>query len=434
MKLVSKGLVRRRARYRATGDPEWTLAVVRPFFLLCFMFWIPDPSTRQPLTWHSFAREFLLPILCYYVTALLVITPRTFFIRLALLPISLYSAFRCATRLDLVKGFPDEERIVYVNQGLLLAMTTLATRVIIWTCQLEPYHRVKYSTGNTALDALDLFCNLRGTGWSWSTGLKVPPERRNTSSTPSFLLSTSRSLLTHLLLFDFSLYLVQSFGFSALDPTHAVTGTSIFLAPLPPLQRYLRSSFISILSGLVVYYAIHLMYNLITIISVMLFAHTPDQWPPLFQKPWYATSLNEFWACRWHQLFRHNFIAFGGGPGFFFFGRIGAVMSAFLVSGVLHYIGLWGMGRGSDFFSVAGFFLLMGFGVLMELAFKSMTGHRVGGFFGWLWSMLWLLAWGNLLVDAWLIRGLAGSLFSPQEQRPSVMLVRFVQEHGWLKS
>lgn len=305
-------------------------------------------------------------------------------------------------------------------------MTTIATRATVWTFQLQPYRRLKYSTGNTALDALDLFYNLRGIGWSWSSGLKVPPETRNSSSTPAFLLSTLRSFLTHLVLFDFSLYLVQSFGFSPLDPTQAVTGTSIFLPSLPPLQRYLRSSVISIVSALVVYYAIHLIYNLLTMIAVSLFAHIPEQWPPLFLKPWFTTSLNEFWACRWHQLFRHNFISFGGVPGFFLFGRLGAVMGAFLVSGVLHYFGLWGMGRGSDFLSVAGFFLMMGVGTLLEFAFKSVTGHRVGGFLGWLWSILWMLAWGTMLVDAWLSRGLAGSLFSPQEQRPSVVFMRWL--------
>ena len=308
-------------------------------------------------------------------------------------------------------------------------MTTLAIRATIWTCQLRPYERLKFSSGNKTLDALDLFCNLRGIGWSWSTGLKLPPERRNTSSTSSFLLSTLRKFLVYLFLFDFALYTVQSFGFSPLDPTHPITGTSIFLESLPPLQRYLRASFISFISGLVVYYAIHLMYHLLTLISVTFLGHAPEQWPPLFLKPWYTTSLNEFWAVRWHQLFRHNFIAFGGVPGLFLFGRVGAVMGAFLVSGVLHYFGLWGMGRGSDFLSVAGFFLMMGVGTLLEYVFKLVTGHRVGGLGGWLWSVLWVLVWGNMLVDAWLSRGLANSLFSPQEQRPSVLFVRFVQNH-----
>lgn len=65
-------------------------------------------------------REFLPPILCYYVTAFLVITPNTLPIRLPLLPITLYGAFRCATQLDLAKGHTEEDRLVYLNQGLLV--------------------------------------------------------------------------------------------------------------------------------------------------------------------------------------------------------------------------------------------------------------------------------------------------------------------------
>jgi len=90
-------------------------------------------------------------------------------------------------------------------------------------------------------------------------------------------------------------------------------------------------------------------------------------------------------------------------------------------------LGLWGMGRGTDFLRVAGFFLMMGVGTVLEFAFKSVTGKRVGGFFGWMWSMLWILGWGNMLVDAWLVRGLAGSRFMPDKWRPAVNLLSAVR-------
>ncbi|PPQ91017.1 hypothetical protein CVT25_013942 [Psilocybe cyanescens] len=385
------------------------------------MTWIPDLSTRQSLTLHTFTYEILPPILLYYATAVLVLLPRTYPIRLALLPITLYTAFRATTQIDLAKGLPEEQSLAYFNQGLVLGMLTLAIRVTIWTFQLEPYKRFK-SSGSVALDALDLFFGLRGIGWSWSTGLKVTKDHRNTAHTPSFLLSTFFSLIINYSLFDFTLLAVQSFG-SLSSPT----GASIFDPSLAPIPRYLRSSFITFIAGLVVYHSIQMLYFFITLFSILLLRHTPEQWPPIFDQPWFTTSLNQFWSSRWHQLFRHNFIAFGGYPGFFLAGRFGAVGGAFLVSGLLHYWGLWGMGRGTDFYSVAGFFLVMGVGTTLEYAFKTATGRRVRGFWGWLWSILWILGWGNMLVEAWLIRGLAGSAFQPQNTRPSIMIVNFVQ-------
>lgn len=77
-------------------------------------------KSRQPLTLDSFARELLPPLLCYYATAVLVITPRTFATRLSLLPITLWVTFRAATLVDVVAGWPDYERLVYLNQGLLV--------------------------------------------------------------------------------------------------------------------------------------------------------------------------------------------------------------------------------------------------------------------------------------------------------------------------
>ncbi|KDR76355.1 hypothetical protein GALMADRAFT_247761 [Galerina marginata CBS 339.88] len=407
------------------------------------MSWIPDPSTRHPLSWPTFTRDCLPPILLYYVTALLVITPRTFPIRLALLPITLYAAFRCATHIDLVKGYPDEEHLVYLNQGLVLAMTTLGTRASIWTFQIDPYQRLqKYRpspTPNAFLDALDLCFNLRGIGWSWSSGLKIPTETRNTSSKLSFILSTLRSLLISFVCFDFFHLAVQSFSLPLSTLTTQNTtntfaspsGASIFDPALPPPIRYLRSSLITFLSGLVVYHAIHTLYLLVSLVSLTLLAHTPAQWPPVFHAPWFATSLNEFWACRWHQVFRHLFIAAGGTPVLFLFGRAASVLGVFLVSALLHYIGLWGMRRGTDFARVGGFFLMMGVGTLAEHAYRALTGRRVGGVAGWAWAVLWVLGWANLLVEAWLIRGLAGSAFLPHASRPSVLVLRWVD--SWIQ-
>jgi hypothetical protein len=70
-------------------------------------------DTRQPLSVQSF-HLLLTPLLCYYATAILVILPRTFLVRLAILPITLFCAFRASTQLDLA---PGDARFAYLNQA-----------------------------------------------------------------------------------------------------------------------------------------------------------------------------------------------------------------------------------------------------------------------------------------------------------------------------
>jgi len=43
----------------------------------------------------------------------------------------------------------------------------------------------------------------------------------------------------------------------------------------------------------------------------------------------------------------------------------------------------------------------MGIGAALEHAFRGLTGHRVGGIWGWAWTMGWTLGWGTLMIDGW---------------------------------
>ncbi|TFK40027.1 membrane bound O-acyl transferase family-domain-containing protein [Crucibulum laeve] len=390
---------------------------------------VPPPHTRGPLTYDSFTQDLLPPILLYYATAVLVLFTGTFGIRLAILPMTLWSAFRAATRIDLSAGYNDE-RLIYVNQGLLLAMSVLAARVIIWTFQLQPYRRLEspnspsekaqdtstLSPGRILIDALDLSWNLRGHGWNWSNGLQIPPEKRPTSSISVFALATASSAIQHILIFDILHYSVQWFSPSSIGSPR---GGTIFEESMAPIQRYSRSTLITFLSGLVIYCAIQLAYDLLTLIAMFVFRQQPSQWPPLFDTPWLASSLTEFWAKRWHQLFRDCFISLGGKPLSLLLGRIGGVLGAFLISGILHDFGLWGMGKGTEFQSMGGYFILMGVGIILEHTWRRIAGVRVGGILGWIWTIMWVVGWGNILVDAWSRRGLVGSVFFPDSIRPT---------------
>jgi hypothetical protein len=64
-------------------------------------------------------------------------------------------------------------------------------------------------------------------------------------------------------------------------------------------------------------------------------------------------------------------------------GRVGSI---FFVSGILHSLGLWGMGRGGEFVKVSGFFMIMAVGILLERTWKKLTGSHVDGFFGRVWT------------------------------------------------
>jgi hypothetical protein len=75
--------------------------------------------TRRPLYIQS-SELLLAPLLCYYVTAILVILQQTFLIRLAILPITLFYAFRASTQPDLAAAYGDDDRLAHLNQDLLV--------------------------------------------------------------------------------------------------------------------------------------------------------------------------------------------------------------------------------------------------------------------------------------------------------------------------
>ena len=314
--------------------------------------------------------------------------------------------------------------------GRQLAMTVLIIRTVIWTFQWIPYQRVYRSRSvsltysQILLDAADLSLNLRGIDWSWSH----LPTNAPTRSLPSiaFLLHTLVSFFFHVVLLDVTHRFVQIFGPNTIG---SPVGGSIFDPSLPPLHRYSCSTLITFIAGFTVYAAIQTTYQFFALFSLIFFCHSPSQWPPLFDHPWFATSLSQFWSRRWHQLFKDIFVSLGGNTLALLMGRVGRVLGAFFVSGAFHALGLWGMGRGGEFLKVIGFFMIMAVGILLEYSWKKFTGSRVDGFFGRVWTMVWLLGWGNILVDAWSTKGLVGSVFFPDGFRPSDYILS-----KWIKS
>lgn len=304
-------------------------------------------------------------------------------------------------------------------------MATASMRSITFTLQEKPYRRLKRPNSNQTgirtllLDSIDLWSSFRGINWEWSDGLHVPSPS-SPSSRLRFLLHQLQTLSIQVVIFDFLHYYAQGF-----DPQGfgSPKGGTIFNMDYAPFRRYTdpRTLYLTLLAGIVVYLAIEIAGSLPPILAISIFNCPEEDWPLVSDKPWNATSLNEFWGKRWHQLFRFSFIEIGYKPFAWISGgnRVVGVMGAFFLSGVMHYLGTWGQYPNTSFVDMVGFFMMMGVGVVLERVWGKMTGKKVGGPIGWIWTFAWLLFWGQLAVDAWGQAGMISSEFFGKSWRPS---------------
>lgn len=302
----------------------------------------------------------------------------------------------------------------------------MAMRQLDWAFSRQPLKRESAephgSIWSSVKNTVDLTLNQRGFGWTWSGNYKPPPHTRPTSSTTAFQMFTLASLLTHYVIADCAHFLIQSTDWSRLTNP---AGAPIFDYGLEPIPRYLLSSFNSALAGLTIYCGIQCLYDMSTIVLLVISNYSPLDFPPLFDAPWRATSLADFWAVRWHQLFRRVFIQLGAKPLSFFVGRQSGIglLGGFVISGILHDWGMWGMAKDSEFLTVGGYFIVQGLGVFLEsTVLKKVFGGKLGGWKGWVWTMFWAISWANMFVDAWCRRGLLASLFVPPDYRPSIII------------
>jgi hypothetical protein len=123
-----------------------------------------------------------------------------------------------------------------------------------------------------------------------------------------------------------------------------------------------------------------LSYQFLAIVFIVLFQQHPSQWPPIFDSLWLSTSLSELWGRRWHQMMRDVVLNLGGQPFNSLFGRLGGLLGAFLVPGIVHDIELRSLGQGSSV-GIIGFWVMNGVGVVLERIWTKTTGRRVAP--GW---------------------------------------------------
>ena len=403
-----------------------------------------QPAVVTP---YTFATIFVPAFFSYYVMAVLVQLPHSKLYRTALLPVVFWLTFRANMSLDFSGNDPAYD---YLNQALSvsvgasqgctssnsaiqLGMFTIAMRSTTWMLVQRPYARLPISTlGNGTIDglnentstptehgvsvfsamwnALDLIVNLRGIGWNGPQRMHISTPYFQVESRLIFVLLSLCRFTFLALVFD---TLRRSVHLLGPDTFGTPKGGTIFDPSLTPRERYMKAFIVTVLAGANSYISIEFTYQVYAALFTILFRQYPSQWPPLFDSPWLSTSLASLWGRRWHQAFRECFVAVGSKPLGRYLGRAGTVMGAFAVSGVLHDIGMRGMGRGGDTLAVAGFFLMQGVGVVMEHAWKQATGRRVGGVAGWLWTFSWLVLWGHPMVDAWARKGLLGADLFP---------------------
>ncbi|KAH7884616.1 hypothetical protein F5I97DRAFT_1476789 [Phlebopus sp. FC_14] len=388
-----------------------------------------DFSDKVPLDVSSTFTILVPALAAYFAGAVLAILPRTVLLRRALLPLTLWCALRVGVRLDVSFGNPAK---AHANQSLALFMFMIAMRSISWTISRENLKPIpgtavdskssEASRGMLLSNACDLALGVRELDWQGPRKAKSIAQARPAQSRHSFLTNSSLSIVRHLLLADVFVLAVQSFS-----PTTIGTpdGDSIFDPSLPPAQRYLRSTAISLFFGSALYCMTQAVYDAISVIGVAVLGQRPDQWPPIFHSPWRSTSLRELWGDRWHHLNRRYMIILGAKPMYRLAGYPGGILGAFALSGLFHDFGLRAVGRGSDLI-VFGFFFMMGVGVILESLWTRSMRTAVAGAFGWIWTFGWVALWGNGLVDAWVRRGAAAAAIFPEPFRPSKLALSLI--------
>ena len=151
-------------------------------------------------------------------------------------------------------------------------------------------------------------------------------------------------------------------------------------------------------------------YVTVASFSVAVLHESPARWdPPLFRVPWLSTSVSEFWNKRWHQMLRSTFMAAGYWPVRAALKRIAglrvaniaAICGAFLASGIIHELGRSAMVPGFKITGVTVFFAIQPVAIFGEQLFEYATGRRVGGFWGWVWAVSWILTSAPLLLEGY---------------------------------
>ncbi|GMK57996.1 hypothetical protein CspeluHIS016_0500280 [Cutaneotrichosporon spelunceum] len=312
------------------------------------------------------------------------------------------------------------------NAGLTLYAFFVVAKYLEWSCLVGPLvdPRLLHNPAPTAktrfLSALDLTTNFRNVGLG-SIGLDHSLGPRN-SKLKDYHYAHPRwrprgplgTVMRHVwaavwryAFADVVLAFMRTLGEDTLcAPGGHPNSIDAFISQWEGPQRIAAVIFATGLMATVTALYLGAAHHTIAAISVSTLYETSAWDFPIFNSPLLSTSINEMWSRRWQQVIRHymavqSMMVMAVLPRFLR-GRVTYMLLVFHFSGLLHIIGHLGMEPVPDLFRIYAFFMVSGFGCVAERAFRSITGRRVRGVVGWIWTWTFLITSGRLISDAWL--------------------------------
>lgn len=260
-------------------------------------------------------------------------------------------------------------------------MAGAALRMTGWALERGHLTRIGTDKRRPIWDTLHLGFSLSGVGWDSPTAPRTSGRRL------SSLEAIAEGLVS---------YVVYALAFEAILYVHSVVYETPDVLPWA-VRRVLG---ILIFPGFM-YTAHSAHYPILRVFGIVVLRQDSREWPDLYNAPLRSTSLADFWGKRWHQAVRHMATSTGGRILGGILGRAGFIMGTFIVSGLWHDAGTWGMDRRSGLCcSLTPFFTLNGVGVVLEDVYRRSTGRKIGGTLGWLWTVSWMLACFLVTFDA----------------------------------
>ncbi|KAI0781096.1 hypothetical protein BD413DRAFT_600538 [Trametes elegans] len=405
-----------------------------------FREFIPRWEDRVQITWYN-APQAVLHALPYFFMAYLVRRPDTQLMRLLLLPTVIGMTLRCTYGYK----FDDPRWFWYEWERGILGLFVIAKSTDFafakegrlkvaekalrqssrrdGTLRHEGSDRAAELLGRSpaarllprsVFDALEVGLTMRGFGWDFGKYTPIPPrtlplERR------AYIRTLTKIVILRQLFGDLCDTLFKYI------PGVTATGGSIFLPDLPPIQRYAVSTLIHLGVGLFILSSVAIVYDYGALFGVLFLHQSPSFWPPMQGSLLQVRSLHDYWNKAWHQSYRYTFLTTGGFLGQRLAGHLGMVFGCFLASGLMHEFALNVAGRPFDW-RVVIFFLSQALGLVLENLFRKLTGKRVGGPLGLVWTVLFVLGIGQICTEAWFNRGMGGAIAIP----PSISPVRRV--------
>ena len=147
------------------------------------------------------------------------------------------------------------------------------------------------------LYAFDLLASQRGVSWSKDRDWNWIHRRlRSRTSAPSrqFIMDNVKAMVIQYLLLDLLEAITKSRRWNTRSP-HPISSLSVLEQSIFTMC-ICGGAFLSITFGYTV-----------TSTACVLCGSSPDSWPPMFDSPFASTSLSDFWAHRWHWMFRRVF-------------------------------------------------------------------------------------------------------------------------------